>query len=303
MNENKNKRNANKRNAAGKKAEGGYLLVGLMAVMMFGLILTTAAAPSLKQEMQREKEEEMLWRGQQVAMAIRNYRRLRGGMFPTDLTDLVKITEVNGKRIRLLRPSALCDPMTPCKDETNWRMVHPGDSLPKTLLDAIVETQEKSQMPINPAGIQELARFAQMGAATNLPGRPADTQLDGNIGPVENQGADSGSGSGLDEKKAPIIGVVSRKNDNMFRSYYGIEKYDEALFFPDVPVLAGGFVNPLVLGSSIVAGGGAAGKDPSCPGGYVINGQCTGALLPGKNCRVEVSPKVFITVPCSSVNK
>src|SRR5262245_29483039 len=288
MNTNKKQRNTNKRTSQGRRPEGGYILIGLMAVMMFGLILTTAAAPSLKQEMQREKEEEMLWRGQQVAMAIKKFRMLRGGMFPTDLTELTKITEVNGKRIRLLRPSALCDPMTPCKGEgeTNWRMVHPGDPLPRTLLDAIVETQEKSQMPINPAGIQELARFAQMGVGgTNLPGRPADTQLDGNIGPVENQGADSGSGSGFDNKKAPIIGVVSRKSEKMFRTYYGIEEYDQALFFPDVPVLAGGFVNPLILGSSIVTGGGAAANNPQCPGGLVVGGKCYGVVFKGQQCR------------------
>src|SRR5262245_54028452 len=204
MNINKNQRNANKRTSPGKRAERGYALIGLMAVMMFALILTTAAAPTLKQEMQREKEEEMLWRGQQVSRAIKLYRQDRGGMFPTDLNDLIKVVEVNGKRKRYMRPSALCDPMMPCAGENNWRLVHPGDPLPAELLTAISETQEKSQITINPQGIQELARFAQLGAAnTNLPGRPADTQLDGNIGPVENQGGDSGSSSG--EQKAPII--------------------------------------------------------------------------------------------------
>src|SRR5215813_10511993 len=74
MNINKNQRNTNKRTDPGIRAERGYALIGLMAVMMFALILTTATAPTLKQEMQREKEEEMLWRGQQVALAIRNYR-------------------------------------------------------------------------------------------------------------------------------------------------------------------------------------------------------------------------------------
>jgi hypothetical protein len=271
MNTNKNQRKANRRTATERKAEGGYTVVGIVAVMIFGLILTTAAAPPSKQEAQttaaapsprleaqREKEEEMLWRGQQIAMAINRFRMLRGGMFPTDLTELTKVTEVNGKRIRLLRPSALCDPMTPCKGPTNWRVVHPGDPLPKTLLDAVIATQEKNPTPVNPRSIQELARFAQMGAGTTLPGRRAGVRFDGNIGPVENQGA--GSGSGTDEKKAPIIGVVSRKKGKMFRSYYGINEYDQALFFPGIPVLARGFVNPFELISSIVTGAGA--KDP-----------------------------------------
>jgi len=289
---NNNRRNLNKRTDPGKRNERGYALIGLMAVMMFALILTTAAAPTLRQESQREKEEEMLWRGQQVALALKRYRPLRGG-YPTDLNDLVKGIDVGGKKIRLLRPSALCDPMMPCTGETNWRLVHPGDPLPKELLDKIVETQEKRQMPINPQGLQELARFAQMGAV-KLPGQPADTQLDGNIGPTDSQGADSGS----ELKKAPVIGVVSKKSDRMFRSYYGIEEYDHALFFPEVPVIVGGFVNPLVLGATLVGNGG--GKDPNCPGGGVfIDGKCWGGLIPGQLCRGENG----ISVPCSSLNK
>jgi type II secretory pathway pseudopilin PulG len=251
-------------------------------VMMIAMILTTAAAPSLRREMQREKEEEMLWRGQQVVVALSRYRAFRGGVFPTDLKELVEGIDINGKRLRLLRPSAICDPMTPCEDEgeTNWRTVNPGDPLTKELLEAIIIAQEKSKLPVNPQGIQELARFAQVGTVA-LPGQPADTQLDGVIGQGENQQG----GSGDNTQGAPIIGVVSRKSGKMFRAYYGIEEYDRALFFPNIPVMAGGFMTPFVLGS-VIPGGGVPGgvpggaqnvKDPRCPaGGMFVNGRCVG---------------------------
>ncbi|MGH9752910.1 MAG: hypothetical protein ACREA2_09010 [Blastocatellia bacterium] len=269
---NKNRRNTNQ----GQREERGYALVGLMAVMMFALILTTAAAPTLKQEMQREKEEEMFWRGQQVAVAINRYRAFRGGAFPTNLKELVEGVNVGVKNIHLLRPSALCDPMTPCEGETNWRLVNPGDPLPKELLEAIMISQEKSRMPINPQVAQELARFAQLGAV-KLPGQPADTQLDGVIGPVENQ--EGGSASGDSKQGAMIIGVVSKKSGQMFRSYYGIEEYDHALFFPNVPVMAGGFINPFIIQSAQppirTSGGAPATRDPRCPaGGVFVNGRC-----------------------------
>jgi type II secretory pathway pseudopilin PulG len=275
---NKNRRNTNQ----GQREESGYALVGLMAVMMIALILTTAAAPSLRREMQREKEEEMLWRGQQVVVALSRYRAFRGGVFPTDLKELVEGIDINGKRLRLLRPSAICDPMTPCEGEgeTNWRTVNPGDPLTKELLEAIIIAQEKSKLPVNPQGIQELARFAQVGTVA-LPGQPADTQLDGVIGQGENQQG----GSGDNTQGAPIIGVVSRKSGKMFRAYYGIEEYDHALFFPNIPVMAGGFMTPFVLGS-VIPGGGVPGgvpggaqnvKDPRCPaGGMFVNGRCVG---------------------------
>ena len=275
---NKNRRNTNQ----GQRGERGYALVGLMTVMMIAMILTTAAAPSLRREMQREKEEEMLWRGQQVVVALSRYRAFRGGVFPTDLKELVEGIDINGKRLRLLRPSAICDPMTPCEGEgeTNWRTVNPGDPLTRELLEAIIIAQEKSKLPVNPQGIQELARFAQVGTVT-LPGQPADTQLDGVIGQGENQQG----GSGDNTQGAPIIGVVSRKSGKMFRAYYGIEEYDRALFFPNIPVMAGGFMTPFVLGS-VIPGGGVPGgvpggatnvKDPRCPaGGMFVNGKCVG---------------------------
>jgi type II secretory pathway pseudopilin PulG len=279
---NKNRRNANERTDQGQRGERGYALVGLMAVMMFGLILTTATAPTLQREMQREKEEEMLWRGQQVAVAIQRYRAFRGGAFPTDLKELVEGIDLNAKKIRLLRPSAMCDPMTPCEeDETNWRLVNPGDPLARELLEGIISSQEKNLIPINPQGVQELARLAQIGEV-RLPGQPADTQLDGVIGPVENQ--EGSSASGDDSQQGPIIGVVSKKTGKMFRPYYGIEEYDHALFFPNVPVLAGGFISPFIQSGMAPSGGGAAVRDPRCPaGGMFVNGKCVGATAPGPN--------------------
>jgi type II secretory pathway pseudopilin PulG len=283
-------RNANKPAGLGKRNENGYALVGLMVVMMFALILATATAPTVRQETQREKEEEMLWRGQQVAFALKKYREYRSGAFPTDLKELIQGIDVNGKKIRLLRPSALCDPMTPCADGGNWRLAHPGDPLPKELLDAIIATQEKRQMSINPQSLQDLARFAQMGA-TKLPGQPSDTQLDGAIGARGGQadGNDAALGSDSDDplKKKPIIGVVSKKSGKMYRSYYGIEEYDHVLFFPNVPVIVGGFVNPLVMTAAIVGGGGGN-KDLTCPGGgVVIDGKCWGGIILGPIKRKE----------------
>jgi hypothetical protein len=80
-----------------------------------------------------------------------------------------------------------------------------------------------------------------------------------------------------------IIGVVSKKSGKMFRTYYDIEEYDHALFFPRVPVVAGGLINPFNIpgaadGGAIpggVPGGAPATRDPRCPaGGVFVNGRC-----------------------------
>lgn len=280
--------------------ERGYALVGIMAVMLFSLIMMSAAAPMVKFEAQREREEEMLWRGQQVAAGLARYAAMRGGQYPTDLNQLVEGIEVGVKKIRLLRPSALCDPMTPCDaGSSNWRLVRPGDPLVKELLDAYVSTQQKGQMVLPPPP-PNLVAFAQMGA-TKLPGQNPDTKLDGNLGGMTGQvgGANSGGDDSEEFGKGAIIGVVSKKSDKMFRSYFGIDQYDHSLFFPGVPVLAGGFINPIAFG--VIMGSGGSGNNTAdaqnnpCPkGGVFIDGKCWGVLIPGKNCRGPNGE----TIPC-----
>jgi type II secretory pathway pseudopilin PulG len=250
----------------GNRDEGGYALIAIMGVMMFGLILTTAAAPKLKLESQREKEEEMLWRGQQISTALTRYQRVRGN-FPTDLTDLVKGIDIGTKKMRFLRPSALCDPMMPCTPgEPNWRAVRPGDPLVKELLDAYIATRETGQSVLPPP--QQNGNNATGNSQAGNNDRPADS-------------GDSQSGSKLnDNLKGPIIGVTSERSDKMFRNYYGLDRYDKALFFPEVMVIVSGFVNPLILGGALASG---PGPDPKCPrGGVYIEGKCWGGVDPVK---------------------
>jgi type II secretory pathway pseudopilin PulG len=284
--------------------ERGYALVGLMGVMLFALILTTAAAPAIKYESQREREEEMLWRGHQIQKALMIYfMNSRPNRYPTELSDLVEGVTIGTKRVRLLRPSALCDPMAPCEPgETNWRLVHPGDPLPKELLDALASMQQQQQNGINIPVPPELRKYAQLGAV-RLPGQESgeqDGQSDNSPAPAtapgnsfgNSLGNSPGNSLGFDPSgKQPIIGVVSSKSDQMFRSYYGIDSYDRALFFPGVPVVAGGFNRAALIGFGSMGAGntqlpGASGGNPGAGGGNCqpgeirVGGQCIRTGVP-----------------------
>jgi type II secretory pathway pseudopilin PulG len=245
--------------------ERGYALVGLIGVMLFALILTTAAAPTLKYESQREREEEMLWRGHQIQKALSNFSNPNKNPIRKPLTELNELVEgvSNGiKKVRFLRPSALCDPMMPCEPgESNWRLVHPGDPLTKELLDALLALQRQQdgiRIPVPP----DLTRYAQM-SAVSLPGQESEEQSD-NSTPSATA---PGSLPGFDPSgKRPIIGVVSSKSDQMFRSYYGIDQYDHALFFPGVPVVAGGFNR-----QALIELGSAGTGNTQVPGAAPIN--------------------------------
>src|ERR1043165_4494018 len=117
---------------ASRRSEGGYTLVALLAMMTVLALFAMAVAPSLRQEAQREREQEAIFRGEQVANAIRDYYRNRAGTgrgvgeqaLPRSMDDLLEGIPVPGgsKNRQILRPSAARDPMTP---EGEWRFVLP----------------------------------------------------------------------------------------------------------------------------------------------------------------------------------
>ena len=116
MTANRNQARTGKTAAAGRKNEKGYIL--LVFVMFSALLVVglSAIIPQVAFEGQREKEEELLFRGQQYQRAIQLFFR-KIGRYPNSLEELEK---TNG--IRFLRKAYL-DPMTM---KTDWRLIHIG---------------------------------------------------------------------------------------------------------------------------------------------------------------------------------
>jgi type II secretory pathway pseudopilin PulG len=94
--------------------ERGYALVVLLLVATLMLVALTAALPGIYQEGQREREEELLFRGNEYARAIALfYRQFR--RYPVSVKELLS---TNGFRF-LRRPYP--DPMT---RGGKWRFIH-----------------------------------------------------------------------------------------------------------------------------------------------------------------------------------
>src|SRR5437588_9728506 len=78
--------------------QAGYTLVALLALMTVVALFAMAAAPSILQQAQREKEKEAIFRGEEVADAIRLFhnsqapRRGGGGSaaMPTSMEQLLE---------------------------------------------------------------------------------------------------------------------------------------------------------------------------------------------------------------------
>ncbi len=283
--------NSKRKKVTTQHSEQGYALIAIVGILMFALILTTAAAPMIKRESQREKEEEMLWRGQQIAQAIQAYGGIlaaASGKKPlTNLKQLVEGEERPGAaggtkigKVRYLRPSALCDPLMPCKfPESNWGLVYPTDDVIKEFRAALEAAMSK--LPLNSPERNQLAF-----ALAQLPGGTGGQLTNSKLGDFVNDGKDkdSDSDSGIGGNKRPIAGVVSQRGGEMFRNYYGVEKYEKAPFLPGVPVLVGGIIPP--IGYTNAAGGVGVAVNKCPDGGPMVLGSCNyGRLNPGQLCR------------------
>src|SRR5205809_4929065 len=72
------------------RGQQGYAMVALMVGLAIMAVLMTAAMPTWRQIAQREKEAELIFRGQQYARAIGLFQRKSGpGVLPPNIDALV----------------------------------------------------------------------------------------------------------------------------------------------------------------------------------------------------------------------
>jgi type II secretory pathway pseudopilin PulG len=98
--------------------EDGFSLGGLMAAVAIMLVLMGAAVPSWRYVMKDDREEELYFRGSQIAEAIERYQRKNGNAYPPSFEVLVK-----GHYLR----KQFTDPLA---KDGKWRIIRPGQALP-----------------------------------------------------------------------------------------------------------------------------------------------------------------------------
>lgn len=99
-------------------SESGYLLLFVLFLAALMLIALAVAAPRIATSIQREKEIELVHRGDQYKRAIKLYYR-KFGTYPTSIDQLI-----NTNNIRFLR-KRYTDPITGRDD---WRIIHLGQA-------------------------------------------------------------------------------------------------------------------------------------------------------------------------------
>ena len=198
------------------RADEGFVMAAMLVVIAIMLVAMTAALPVMSTAARREKETELVFRGKQYARAIGAFQRKYGGASPTSIDLLV--TE------RLLRKK-FKDPIT----DEDFVLVTPESGLPTT-----------SSVPGLPAGTSTAGRSTGASTTGSRTGGTSTTTTTTSAGTGRSSSAlSSTTTSGSSGSTAPgmqagatlgIMGVRSKSKEKAFRTYNGLEHYDEWIF-------------------------------------------------------------------------
>ena len=103
-------------------SQDGYVLLAILFALTVLVIALSAAVPRAAKAIQRQKEAELIRRGEQYALAIRRFYK-KFGRYPSDLDQLE-----NTNNIRFLRRKYL-DPIT---GKDDWQPIQFGQARPPT---------------------------------------------------------------------------------------------------------------------------------------------------------------------------
>src|SRR5579864_6341836 len=172
----------NRRPRTAASSQRGFALMMVMFLTTVVLLGAMVAAPYFRTERQREKEQEMIWRGNQYVRGIKLYYR-KTGHFPTSVDDL---TKPKLGSLRFMR-QAYKDPMN--KEDGAWRFIYVGPA--GQLIGSLKPGQNNLQMPGAPPGMgtpasalgslntQQGIGGSGFGATTTAPGAPQLSQQPG----------------------------------------------------------------------------------------------------------------------------
>jgi hypothetical protein len=249
------------------EGEGGWALLGLiLALTVLGIVLVSSVTPNYRISVQREKETEMMYRGNQMAEGIARWYNngfLTGPpqlMAPPaygHLKELKKLREgvrLGVREIKFVRPSATIDPMS----SEEWEPVYARDPRIMPFLQAwSIETGGiLSPQLLSIAGPP--GKSHRVGSSTpTTPTTPGTTTSGTTTSgtPAGSSGQSASGGRSTDPKdnnpdndpdddiddplahlfqgsssNLPIVAVAPKAKGRSVRALYGLQNYEEWIF-------------------------------------------------------------------------
>jgi type II secretory pathway pseudopilin PulG len=273
----------------------GYILITLMLFMALVTMAALAVLPEIVQQIQRDREEEMLHRGTEYMRAIKKYYK-KFGRYPTRIEELENTNQQRFLRKRYKDPLAT-------KDDKEFKLIHVGDPSLNMLGmggvgggpglapgagpgvtprpgQAFTQTSNQNFVAAPGGGVRQAGPDdADTPQVTGLPGQ----QSSGTPNPA---GADAGdSETTVDAKTAaassdsdaapggqvfgggPILGVASTSKAKTIREFNKKNHYNDWLFIYDPRGDRGGLLKgPIQPGATGGAGINQNGTPPPTPG-------------------------------------
>lgn len=193
--------------------ESGFAMAALLVALAILSVVMLVALPTWRQQSQREKEAELIFRGEQYARAIALYQRKLAGTFPPSLDVLVEQKFLRKK---------YKDPIT----GDDFMPVYAGSTGLGEMLDSAGRGGRGGAAGADPGGP---GRSGGAGPAPvqsrQTPGGRTSTTPFGQVG----AGGISGSPAGL-QGATGIVGVVSKSTAQSIRLYNGRNRYDQWIF-------------------------------------------------------------------------
>ena len=180
-------------------------------------IALLAVAPTVRIEVQREKELESIRRGEEVAEAIRQYLLHNGGTkYPDSMDELLEGLPQGTKKRQILRPSAAIDPLS---EDGKWNLV------PISKMATFTRRVQNYNNGVLPSS-ENIPRnvLNQLGVAVTS----IDTDSKDDVSaPASETDQDTFS-----TENTPFVGVVSQSQSRSVIAYYGIENHSKWVFTP-----------------------------------------------------------------------
>ena len=210
----------------GRTGETGFALVIVLAGIAVMMILMGAGVSTWRYIMQDDREQELFFRGDQIARGVEAYQKKNGNTFPISLEVMVQ-----GKYLRRVYK----DPMTP---DGKWRLVRPGEAVPAS----------------GTGGPGTAGSSPRPGSSPSpSPLRQETLVVRSTLGGV--------AGTSL----GAIAGVASRSQETSLRLYNGRTRYDQWLFLAGQPRRLGPDKGPKPAGGGLPGQPGAPHRPSPSP--------------------------------------
>lgn len=199
-----------KNQATRATSDAGYAMAALLVSIAVMGILMSALIPVWTTAVQREREAELIFRGEQYARAIGLFQRKFAGGFPPSIEVLVEQ--------KFLRRQYV----DPVADGAEFRVIYQADV-----------ARLQGQVP----GAARPGEIVGPGQPAAAPGQPRRGELPSTMSRRSPSGFGAQGMSGSVGARGGIVGVSSTSAAKSFRLYNGRDRYDQWLFVYAAPTL------------------------------------------------------------------